>query len=495
MQRVGSRRLQQTSSRLVGHVMESGPLRPARLPPGTRVGPWRVLELRGWGAYGAVYRALGVEDVLGPVALKLALHPEAGRFAREVELLSRLRHPSVPRLMDHGLWLQPGGLAYPYLAMEWVEGVSLYDWAHVQCPTSRQVLRVLASLTRALEATHAAGGVHRDVKGDNVLVRAADGQVFLTDFGSGSYVGAARLTSPPFPPGTQPYRSPEAWRSVRLPFQPSDTPYAPGPADDVFALGMTAYRLVTDDYAPIPALLNEVTHLWGPEGTGPVPPLGVNARCCAELSRLVSRMLSVRPEARGGAGELAEALEQAAGRAGPEADVPLFTRKELPAEEARSVLPQGRGPVPGSRLMAAASLGAAVALGAAWMLSAQPREKTGQAHSSATEEAKDGGTVAVGDAALTAPLLLTRAPSALSVIAVDLPPKPLRGQLRPDASGRCAHRAQVSIQGGCWVKLAISLKDCDEPYYVHKGACYSPAYPPPRPATSGPTERPDNNAP
>jgi serine/threonine-protein kinase len=167
-----------------------------------------------------VYRALGVGDVPGPVALKVFLRPEAGRFAREVELLSRLRHPSVPRLVDHGLWQQPGGHAYPYLAMEWVEGASLYDWAHVQRPTSRQVLRVLASLARALEATHAAGGVHRDVKGDNVLVRAADGQVFLTDFGSGNYVGAAMLTSLPFPPGTQPYRSPEAWRSVRLPYQP-----------------------------------------------------------------------------------------------------------------------------------------------------------------------------------------------------------------------------------------------------------------------------------
>ncbi|WP_163988993.1 serine/threonine-protein kinase [Pyxidicoccus caerfyrddinensis] len=475
--------------------MDPGPLHPSRLPPGTRVGPWRVLERRGSGAYGTVYRALGVEDVLGPVALKVALHPEDGRFAREVELLSRLRHPNVPRLMGHGLWLQPGSLAHPYLAMEWVEGVSLYDWAQAQCPTSRQVLRVLASLARALEATHAAGGVHRDVKGDNVLVRSADGQVFLTDFGSGSYVGAALLTSSPLPPGTPPYRSPEAWRSVRLPYLPSDPPYAPGPADDVFALGMTAYRLVTDDYPPTPALLNEVAHLWGPEGTGPVPPHGINARCCAELSRLVSRMLSVRPEARGGAGELAEALEQAARRAGREADVPLFTRKELPVEEAGRVPPQDRGPASWSRLMAAASLGAAVALGAAWMLSAQPREKTEQAHASATEESKDGGTIAVGDTALTAPVSLTRAPFVLSVIAVDLPPKPLRGQLRPDASGRCAHRAHVSINGGCWVEVKTSLKDCDEPYYVHKGACYGPAYPPPRPATSAPTEHPGDDAP
>ncbi len=476
--------------------MEPGHLHLAHLPPGTRVGPWRVLERRGWGAYGAVYRAFGLEDGLGPVALKLALHPGDARFAREVELLSRLHHPCVPRLVDHGCWQQPGGSSHPYLAMEWVEGVSLYEWARVQRPTSRQVLRVLTSLARALEAKHAARGVHRDVKGDNVLVSAADGRVFLTDFGSGHYVGAALLTSPPFPPGTAPYRSPEAWRSVQLPFRPSTPPYAPRPTDDVFALGMTAYRLVTDDYPPTPARRDETAHLWGPEGTGPLAPRAVNGRCCVELSELVLRMLSVRPEARGSARELAEALEQAARKAGLEADVPLFAREEVHDEEARRgsqrVRPREPRPAPWLWLMAAASLGGAVALGAAWLLSAQPQEEAAPVHASTSEsEEKDAGTVAVGDTALTAPVAPTRTPSALSVIAVELPPKPLPGQTRPDATGRCPSRMMTPINGGCWTKLAVSPKDCDANfgYYVHEGACYGPVFPPARPPTSAPTER------
>ncbi|WP_240359359.1 serine/threonine-protein kinase [Pyxidicoccus trucidator] len=450
------------------------------------------------GTYGAVYRAFDAEGELGPVALKLALRPGDERFAREVELLSRVRHPSVPRLVGHGSWRQPGGRLHPFLVMQWVEGVSLYDWARVQCPTSRQVLRTLASLARALEATHAAGGVHRDVKGDNMLVSAEDGQVFLTDFGSGHYGGAATLTSPPFPPGTPPYRSPEAWRSVKLPIPRSATAYAPGPMDDVFALGMTAYRLVADDYPPTPALLDEAAHLWGPEGTGPQPPRDVNVRCCAELSNLVSRMLSVRPEARGSARELAEALEQAARKAGPQADVPLFAREESQPVEAsgpaQHVVHRKPGRTRRSWLVAA-SLGGAVALGAEWMLSAHPEEELEQAHASAQEEeSKDAGTVAVGDTALTAPMPLAREPSAWSAISVDVPPKPLPGQTRSDAAGRCPSRTLIAINGGCWTRVAVSVKDCDENYgfYVYKGACYGPAFPPARPSTSGPADSGDD---
>ncbi|MFP2913723.1 serine/threonine-protein kinase, partial [Pyxidicoccus sp. 3LFB2] len=193
--------------------MEPGHPKPAALPSGTRIGPWRLVEPRGRGAYGVVYLAVAEEgEGAETVALKLALHPWDKRFVREGELLSRLRHPAVPRLLDHGEWEPLEGVPYAWLAMEWVEGPPLYDWARVQRPTSRQVLQLLAGLARALEATHAAGGVHRDVKGDNVRVRAADGQPFLLDFGSAHYVGAATLTVQAFPPGTPAYRSPEAWR-------------------------------------------------------------------------------------------------------------------------------------------------------------------------------------------------------------------------------------------------------------------------------------------
>lgn len=81
---------------------------PAFLPPGTLIGPWRVVAWAGRGVYGAVYKAVRAEqENAGPVALKLALHPGDPRFAREVELLRRQHHPGIPRFQDAGAWRHP----------------------------------------------------------------------------------------------------------------------------------------------------------------------------------------------------------------------------------------------------------------------------------------------------------------------------------------------------------------------------------------------------
>ncbi|MBN1204174.1 MAG: protein kinase, partial [Myxococcaceae bacterium] len=187
-------------------------LNPALLPPGTRVGDWLVVAWAGQGVHGAVYKAVPVDNPLAsPVALKLALLPRDPRFAREVELLSCVRHPSVPRLWEHGEWQHPGGARYPFLVMDWVQGSPLYDWARQHNPSSQQVLRLLAQLASALRALHAQGCLHRDLKGDNVLVRHSDCRALLTDFGSGRFPDAPTLTPDLLPPGTPAYRSPEAW--------------------------------------------------------------------------------------------------------------------------------------------------------------------------------------------------------------------------------------------------------------------------------------------
>lgn len=126
-----------------------------------------------------------------------------------------------------------------------------------------------------------------------------------------------------------------------------------------------------------------------------------------------------------------------------------------------------------------------IALGIRWM----PRAVPGEAVAMMRLDVTAGGTVALGDSALMVPVSLPRAPVASATIAVDLPPRPIPGQLRPDASGRCPRRSQVAIHGGCWMKLAVDLKECDGDDYTYKGGCYAPAFPPSRPALSNPTEK------
>ncbi|WP_254627362.1 serine/threonine-protein kinase [Myxococcus sp. CA040A] len=466
--------------------MALGDLNPAYLPVGARVGPWLVLEQLGRGAHGTVYRAVSMDSGEPcPCAVKLSATPQDPRFQREVELLGLLHHPSVPRLLGHGTWVSPEGRPHPYLAMELVDGPSLYSWARLVPSTPRRVLRVLAALARALEAVHAVGGVHRDVKGTNVLVRSADEHVFLTDFGSSTHRGASRLTWREPPPGTSAYRSPEAWRFATETSPSRDDPYTAGPADDVFALGVTAYRLVTEQYPASCDPRDAASRCWydtSDKATGARPPHALNPRCPDELSRLITRMLSLQPAARGSARELAEALEQAARELGPEADAQLHLWKLPPVR--RRVAPLSWRP-----WLAAVGLCCALGSGVIWRWRTVSDSKSLEEWTKANQRMDDADTVAVGDSAMTSPVSTLDLPSIWMTLATDMPTTPFPGQLRPDSSGRCPRRSQVALRGGCWLKLDVPLKDCDDDSYVYKGACYSPVFPPPRPATSNPATR------
>jgi serine/threonine protein kinase len=497
---------------------------PSLLQPGTQVGDWRVEDRRGQGAYGVVYRAVrvGQEDA-GPVALKLAVYPWDQRFAREAELLSRLsHHPGVPRLLGRGLWRHAPGVEHPYLVMEWVEGTPLYDWARQHEPAGRQVLQLLAQLARVLEALHAAGGVHRDVKGDNVLVRHVDGRVVLIDFGSGHFQGATRLTWQSLPPCTLAYLSAEASlfyiRSVR----DRDAYYPPTPADDVFALGVTAYRLVMGEYPPPMEPHQDDAGCWHVTSPDPRPLLEANSRVEPKLRELILRMLSAAPEARGTAAELARALEAAADDTGAEslatprqasedAEELAPARPEVTAGQASEVVEEAEPPRalvtagregslegPGSRSRARARrpwlvLAAAAVIGLLlWSSQPAPEPVSASREDHSGSRAPDADTSAVGDTSPTAPLASVKAPSGKKPLTQELPFQPRPGQARPDAKGRCPGRNQVVINSACWVEQRpIGAEECAENGYdFREGKCYAPVLAPRRqpPPTSSPSE-------
>ena len=137
----------------------------------------------------------------------------------------------------------------------------------------------------------------------------------LMDFGSGNYPCTGRLTWQPLPPGTPLYQSPQALWFERTAVPTQEARYQATPADDVYALGVTAYRLVTGEYPPGHLLWKEPDGTWRLEEDAQPSPRERNPRVDPQLSALILRMLSLSPEARGTAGELAEALEAATDRA------------------------------------------------------------------------------------------------------------------------------------------------------------------------------------
>jgi serine/threonine protein kinase len=481
----------------------------------------------GRGVYGAVYRAVHVEDAHAPpAALKVALFPNDPRFAHEVELLSRARHPSLPELYGHGTWQASGGTLHPFLAMQWVAGLHLYDWARMHAPYPTQVLRLLAQLAGALHALHSRGCIHRDVKGGNVLLRYSDSRAFLMDLGSGRYPDAATLTPPDVYPGTPAYRSPESWLFGLQSFHEPSARYRAGPADDLYALGVTACRLLTGEYPELASPTQDEHGTWHLE-TVLIPPALENAAGWEpRLRTLVLRMLSVRPEERGTAEELAQALEQAAERAASKRSQPLATGAPLPAlavdkaAEAPASKPQQAASFPLQELPGAKSsfvardsarfvssqafsrpawpwlalaAGLALAVWARWASPGMPQEKPAVARAEASKVSPPG-TGPTGLGAAAAATSVEQAPHAprQEVMAEDALPEPLPGQTRPDAKGRCPHEVQISLNKGCWLKVSLDREACEKSGgRIFKGTCHVPVMlQQGRPPTSSPTEKP-----
>jgi tetratricopeptide (TPR) repeat protein len=156
---------------------------PSSILAGTMFGRYRIESLLGEGGMGAVYRAFDTE-LDRTVALKLvrpelAVNPQTmKRFKQELLLASRISHKNILRIHDLG---DAGGIKF--ITMAFVEG---QDLAHLIDRTGpmpmQQALAFTRQLCAALEAAHAEGVVHRDLKPQNILVDGSD-SIYVSDFG------------------------------------------------------------------------------------------------------------------------------------------------------------------------------------------------------------------------------------------------------------------------------------------------------------------------
>jgi len=213
------------------------------LDAGTPVGPYRILSVLGAGGMGEVYLARD-ERLERNVALKIlppafAEDPERmRRFVGEAKAVSALNHPNILTIHEIG---EEGG--HHYLATELVVGATLRERIAEGPLALGEAVAIAAQVAAALAAAHAAGIVHRDVKPENVMVRA-DGLVKVLDFGLAKAGVAATLdpegetlevphTRPGVVLGTIAYMSPEQSRG-----KPVDG------RTDLWSLGVVLYEML-----------------------------------------------------------------------------------------------------------------------------------------------------------------------------------------------------------------------------------------------------------
>jgi serine/threonine-protein kinase len=333
------------------------------LPPGTRIGGNVVEGVLGRGSFATVYRVRGPEGDVS--ALKLVPLEEgsvrAERALREVSLGTRLHHPNLVCHLGWGRW-PADNPRFLWMKLRLVPGPTLERWGQEPGRTVSEVVDKALEVARGLAVAHDARVVHRDVKGDNILVDARTGQAVLVDFGAGYHEGDATLTKGVFPKGAHLYRAPETWAFLRQHAGVAGAHFRAGPAGDLYALGVVLYQLLTgrapfrlDDEGgvDVEAVLHEA----------PLPPHLVNPRVPLALEAVCLRLLAKTPEQRyPSAVALYEALEEAKARADATWTVPLHGGTPPAASK-----PWTRG----ARVLVGLGVGLALALGAWWLTSRQ----------------------------------------------------------------------------------------------------------------------------
>ncbi len=258
-------------------------------PPPEKVGPYAIRGLLGAGSMSTVFLGERAHP-RGDVAVKVLKPWLAGgealrRFELEVELLSRLDHPRIARILDAGR-ADFGAAPHPYLVLEFVRGRPLDAWVEAERPPRRERLRLFNAVCAGVAHAHQKGVVHRDLKPSNVLVDER-GEPHLVDFGVARAAGedlraASLLTSMGQIVGTLEYMSPEqaAGRSDEI-----DT------RADVYALGVLLQELLTGrrpiefEGRPLPECLRRIAE------EEPAPLGQVDRTLAGDLETIVRKAL------------------------------------------------------------------------------------------------------------------------------------------------------------------------------------------------------------
>jgi ABC-type transport system substrate-binding protein/streptogramin lyase len=252
---------------------------------GGALGSYRVEAVLGRGGMGVVYRAYD-ERLERRVALKLlsaALSGDArfrARFLRESKMLAAIDHPAIVPVYEAG-----DANGQLFIAMRFVDGADLAQMIADEGPLEPgRAVAVCTQLADALDAAHARGLIHRDVKPSNALIDH-DGHVYLADFGLTAPAGATTFTDAGQVIGTTGYMAPELLRGAE-----------PSPASDLYALGCVLFECLTGRFPFVGA--SDAAIIYGHLELPPPRPSNARPDLPRALDEVLTRALAKDPAER-----------------------------------------------------------------------------------------------------------------------------------------------------------------------------------------------------
>jgi serine/threonine-protein kinase len=265
---------------------------------GTAFGKYNVVRLLGKGGMGEVYEAYDT-DKNRTVALKILADGLSNdptfrtRFQRESQAAAILQEPHVIPIHD---WGEIDGRLY--IEMRLVRGQTLDELIAKGPLEPSRAVAIIGQIGAALDAAHAEGLTHRDIKPHNIIVTTAD-FAYLVDFGIAEARGDSRLTTAGTPIGTINYMAPERFSGQEA-----------GPAVDVYSLACVLYEALTGDS---PFARDSLENLVAAHLVSPPPrPSVTNSRVPAAFDAVIARGMAKDPDDRyGTAGGLVRAAQRA----------------------------------------------------------------------------------------------------------------------------------------------------------------------------------------
>ncbi len=378
-------------------------------------GRYQIVKEVGKGSMGVVYQARD-PHIERLVAVKV-LRPDrvtsddfVKRFLKEARVIGRLSHSNIVAIYDVGE--EQGSV---YIAMEFLEGVSLSDIIKEKRPDLREIVALGVQLAETLDYAHQKKVVHRDIKPSNIIVQS-DGQVKITDFGIAHVedANATLQTQAGDIMGTPSYMSPEQVLS-----KPVDG------RTDIFSLGVILYEMTAGrrpfggDGKALMTVMNEVVELTPPE------PVGIPG----ELSRAIMKALQKDPANRFQTGkEFADNLRNCLDEAAKQAPRKGAEPKPSPASPSKR-----------TRIYAVVvGVTLVLATGGYVMMSGSPKsaQSLPVIKPAAQAPLSDTAPIGIGTTAVTAP--------SLPPVPVTSPPVPVPSPKPPAGSSSAAHPVVVS---------------------------------------------------